>query len=223
MITSCFLPYPGLWFLFFLSSFFLSRLSFTSFPVVSFHTDSDVSSCPVVSCSIVACCSVLFPLLLPSSLLLPLLWFYYLISFWLLLCSFFPCLLKIPKTSGYSLLSSPVLHRLSCPLCHWPLWLAENPSPRRLHHVRLAGERPGTQKPHASLTPSHPAVLLCPSMHPARQQPNVRVHVGHRVAPHAAGLLQVRLALLLHQRSQRRRVGGVVMLSDGDLRVGVVT
>lgn len=25
MITSCFLPYPGLWFLFFLSSFFLSR------------------------------------------------------------------------------------------------------------------------------------------------------------------------------------------------------
>lgn len=110
--------------------------------------------------------------------------------------------------------------------------LADNAAPRRLHHVRLAGERPGThalaphQKPHVLLALSHPhpVVLLCPGMHPARrrQQPDVRVRVGHRVAPHAARLLQVGLALLLHQRSQRRGVGGVVMLSDGDLWLGPV-
>ena len=109
--------------------------------------------------------------------------------------------------------------------------LADNSSPRSVHHVWLAGERPGThrpashQEPHTSLFPSHPVVLLRPSMHPARhwQQPDVRVCVGHRVAPHTARLLQVGLALLLHQRSQRRRVGGVVMLRDGDLRLGLVT
>lgn len=48
MITSCFLSYPGLWFLFFLSSFFLSCLSIH---IVSCRLLSDRLRCPVVSCS----------------------------------------------------------------------------------------------------------------------------------------------------------------------------
>lgn len=100
-------------------------------------------------------------------------------------------------------------------------WSADNSAPRRLHHVRLTGERPGTGNLRAPLVPS---VLVHPSMHSARrrQQLDVGVHVGHRVAPHAPGLLQIGLALLLHQRGQRPRLGGVVVLSDGDLRLGQV-
>lgn len=148
---------------------------------------------PVLSCS-----SLLF-LLLSS--------FYFLFGFLGLFGSVF---IKILKG-----LASP-----SCFLRHLQR-SADNSTPRRLHHVRLAGERPGTQDLHAALVPTVAPAVLHPSMPPA-QQLNVRLHVGHRVAPHTAGLLQIGLALLLHQRGQRRRLGGGVVLSDGDLGLGQV-
>lgn len=100
-------------------------------------------------------------------------------------------------------------------------WLADDSASRSL---RLTGERPGTQNLHTALVPSVQPAVLHPSMDSARrrQQLGVGVHVGHRVAPHASGLLQVDLALLLHQRSQKGRLGGVVVLGDGDLRLGQV-
>lgn len=132
----------------------------------------------------------------------------------------FPCVIFI-----YHMVSSCMsrvtsgLWPLFSPVATGPRGLADNSAPWRLRHVRLAGKRPRAQE-------SHPRfVLLPPSAHPAggREQTHVRVHVGHRVAPNAAGLLQVGLALLLHQRSQRRRVGRAVVLRDGDFRLGVVT
>lgn len=139
----------------------------------------------------------------------------YLLSSGFIISSFWLLLTPVP--------SCPFLYLLLCPRCHRPLQLADNSSPRRLHDVRLTGEWPGTQKPHTFLTSSHPSVL-CPNVHPVghRQQPNIRVCVGDCVATHAARLLQVSLALLLHQWSQRGRVRGVVMLSDGDLRLRLV-
>lgn len=84
-------------------------------------------------------------------------------------CLFFSCLqLAAPSLSCYFL--SSIFSRVIVSLA-----LAYNSSPRSLHHVRLAGERPGThrpashQEPHTSLFPSHPVVLLRPSMHPARR------------------------------------------------------
>ena len=173
---------------------------------------SCVLSC-FLSSSVVSC--VLFCFL--WSVFCPILSFYFLSH------CFLSSGLAAPSLSCYFL--SSIVSRVIVSLV-----LADNSSPRSLHHVRLAGERPGThwpashQEPNTSLFPSHPVVFLRPSMHPARrwQQPDIRVCVGHRVAPHTAGLLQVGLALLLHQRSERRRVGGVVMLRDGDLRLGLV-
>lgn len=89
-----------------------------------------------------------------------------------------------------------------------PLRLADNFAPRRLRHVRLARKRPRAQKSHAPFSKSRPTFGLSPSVHlpRGREQAHVRLHVGHSVAPNPAGLLQVGLTLLLHQRSQRRRV-----------------
>lgn len=76
-------------------------------------------------------------------------------SLWLTL---FLKFLKCPSSSHF------LYHLIYSVLCHW---LADNSTSRRLHHVWLTGERPGTQNPHAPLIPSDDAVLIHPSMYPA--------------------------------------------------------
>lgn len=96
---------------------------------------------------------------------------------------------------------------------------ADDSSPQRLHHVQLSRE--GSLSYWLALPQELHAPLFRTSMHPSGrgQQAHVGVCVGHRVAPHAASLLQVGLALLLHQRGERRGVGGGVVPRDGDLRL----
>lgn len=103
----------------------------------------------------------------------------------------------------------PVFDPLYCAVTAGSRRLADNSAPWRIRHVRLAGKRPRAQESHPVFVKSRVTVLLSPGVHLAggREQAHVRLHISHRVAPHPAGLLQVGLTLLLHQRSQRRRVG----------------
>lgn len=66
--------------------------------------------------------------------------------------------LKCPSSSSF------LYHLIYGVLRHW---LADNAASRRLHHVWLTGERPGTQNPHAPLIPSDDAALIHPSMYSA--------------------------------------------------------
>ncbi|KAJ8417006.1 hypothetical protein AAFF_G00282330 [Aldrovandia affinis] len=90
---------------------------------------------------------------------------------------------------------------------------------RGLQHVGLAGEGPGATNSAPSPGPPSPTVFT-PQVHHAghRQQLQVRVGVGNRVASHPTSLLQVSLALLLHQGCQRAVVGGVL----GDQNLGLL-
>lgn len=100
------------------------------------------------------------PVIFSSSLLFNFLSSFYLLSFWFLSGSHLKKILKCPSTSCFLYqLVYRVLRR----------WLADNSASRRLHHVRLTGERPWTQNPHAPLVPCNPTVLFHPSMHSVRR------------------------------------------------------